>query len=255
MPIAKLDRTVLRLSGEGAAPWLEGLITNTLSGDLTFAALLTPQGKIIADFFVWQNDDIYIDTPVKFGEALFKRLKMYRLRAPITIEDVSENVSIYALWDDERGLEDPRHKGIRRLKSEISLEKNTSQNASQNDWDQHRLSLGLPDSQWDFGSAETFPHNVNMDKLSGVDFKKGCFVGQEVVSRMHRKTDVRKRLCGISFEGDITCDKITAGDRVIGDVVYVNGAKGMAMIRLDRLANIEHPPRVGPTLIAISGAD
>ena len=247
MPIAKLDRAVLRLSGEGVAAWLDGLITNSLKDDLTFAALLTPQGKIIADFFVWKEENLYIDTASKFGAALLKRLKMYRLRAPITIEDVSETVSIYAAWHDVTGTEDPRLQGLRRLKSEAKIETN----ASQNDWDKHRLSRGLTESHWDFESAETFPHNVNMDRLNGVDFKKGCFVGQEVVSRMQRKTEIRKRLCGIKFQVRLDETQIKAGERVVGDVVYVNDGQAMAMMRLDRLAANEEPLMVGAAEVSI----
>lgn len=247
MPLAKLDRTVLRLSGEGVADWLDGLITNSLKGDLTFAAILTPQGKIIADFFVWQDGDLFIETAAKFGAGLLKRLKMYRLRAPITIEDVSEAVSIYAVWDGEAGLKDPRNDGVRRLKSEEDIETD----ASQDDWDNYRLSLGLPDSQWDFETAQTFPHNVNMDRLNGVDFKKGCFVGQEVVSRMQRKTEIRKRLCGVQFDGVLAETKIKAGDRAAGDIVYSKNGQGMAMVRLDRLPAEDVVLRVGDTPISI----
>lgn len=251
MPIAKLDRTVLRLSGEGVNAWLDGLITNSLKEGLTFAALLTPQGKIIADFFIWQDAHIYIDTPAKFGAALLKRLKMYRLRAPIDIEDVSASVSIYAVWDAEDGLEDPRLKGVRRLKSEAAVQTL----ASEADWNAHRLSLGLPESHWDFGTAETFPHNVNMDRLNGLDFKKGCFVGQEVVSRMQRKTEIKKRLCAIKYEGDIEDAQIKAGDRVVGDVVYAAGSQGMAMMRLDRLPDGHEPLKVGQTAISLLKPD
>jgi folate-binding protein YgfZ len=259
MSIAKLDRTVLRISGDDVAAWLDGLVTNNLKNDLTFAAILTPQGKIIADFFVWQNPEraqdkngaIYIDTAAKFGAGLFKRLKMYRLRAPITIDDVSEAVSIYAVWNDVAGIEDPRLAGLRRLKSETSID----DTATPEEWDKHRLSLGLPDSQWDFETAETFPHNVNMDRLNGVDFKKGCFVGQEVVSRMQRKTDIRKRLCGIIYMGELDGTQIKAGERVIGDIVYSKNGQGMAMMRLDRLEASEAPPMVGAVLLSILKPD
>ena len=98
MPAAQLNRSVLRLSGEGVAGWLEGLITNSLTSALTFTALLTPQGKIIADFFVTKDgDDLLIDTPQKFTVDLFKRLLIYKLRVPIEITDITETHNIYAL--------------------------------------------------------------------------------------------------------------------------------------------------------------
>ncbi|MGJ8562863.1 MAG: YgfZ/GcvT domain-containing protein [Alphaproteobacteria bacterium] len=233
MPTARLNRTVLKISGEGAKPWLEGLITNSISGPLTFAALLTPQGKIIADFFVWDDDGLFVETSTKFGEALFKRLKMYRLRAPITIEDVSEAVSIYAVWNKtaEAGLTDPRCAKFTRLKSHDA----TLGNASEDQWDLARLADNIPDSERDFDTAETFAANANMDRLSGIDFKKGCYVGQEVVSRMHRKTTVRKRMNAFEFKGELSGNQITLDGRVVGDVLHTNAPFGMAMIRFDRL--------------------
>lgn len=233
MPIARLNRTILRLSGDGVEPWLEGLITNSLSGEITFAALLTPQGKIIADFFIWQDDGLYLETAEKFGAALLKRLKMYRLRAPIEIEDVSDALSIYTVWgeSDEDALPDPRHNEFGRIKSASA----SLANASIDDWNTARLKVNLPDSTWDFDTAETFPANANMDRLNGIDFKKGCYVGQEVVSRMHRKTTIRKRMQAFAHDGTLSGAQITLDVRVVGDIMSSHALYGMAMMRLDRL--------------------
>ena len=232
MPIAKLNRSIIRLSGEGVHDWLSGLITNTLDENITFAALLTPQGKIIADFFVIKEDDhLLIDAAEKFKDSLVKRLSMYRLRAPINIEMDSRD--IYAAWDGigDEGFKDPRHDvlGQRILADYMDCE------ASDYDYDQHRLGLGIPDSQYDFDSAATFPANANMDLLSGVNFKKGCFVGQEVVSRMYRKTEVKKRMRGFELAGTPASNQIKIEDRIVGDIMYISNGKGMAMIRHDRL--------------------
>lgn len=252
MPIAQLDRTVLHLAGDGVEAWLDGLITNSLSQNksaLTFAALLTPQGKIIADFFIAQTDrGLLLDTPSKFSEDLFKRLKMYRLRAEIDIE--MTDLRVFAMWDGTglEGYADPRDNRLgRRIISEaLEATATTPEN-----YDQHRLSLGVPDSMWDFEGSSTFPANANMDRLNGVDFKKGCFVGQEVVSRMYRKTEIRKRMCGFTFEGSLDEDSIKSGERVIGDVLHTHGSRGMAMVRLDRLKDRSEPPKVGSTDIRI----
>ncbi len=246
MPTAKLNRTILRLSGDGVAAWLDGLITDSLSGSLTFAALLTPQGKIIADFYIWQDaetpDIILLDSPEKFGEGLLKRLKMYRLRAPITLEDISDNKNIYVSWDDKSdvapGFPDPRRPEVKRIMTDEPIQDSESPEA----WDDFRLSIGLPDSEWDFGSAEVFPATVNMDRLAGVDFKKGCFVGQEVVSRMRRMTEIKKRLCGFEIIGATDSPKITLGERVVGDIVHTRGERGMAIIRFDRLPDDNNAP-------------
>jgi len=109
MPVTKLDRSVLKISGENVTDWLSGLVTNRLSEDINFAALLTPQGKIIADFFVVKSgSDWFVDVASKFSDNLQKRLRLYKLRAPITIEPC--DMQVYAAWDGEgeEGFEDPR---------------------------------------------------------------------------------------------------------------------------------------------------
>ena len=252
MPIARLDRTVFRLSGDGVSAWLEGLTTNNLSAPISFNALLTPQGKIIADFFVTHEaDSLRLDTPDKFAASLFKRLKMYRLRAPIDITQTELNV--YAIWDGpeqnkigEEGHIDPRLPALgRRLITSDYLE-------TDGDYNAHRLSLGVPDSAYDFETVTTFPADANMDLMNGVDFKKGCFVGQEVVSRMKRMTTVKKRMRGIILSGPAQVgDKIKAGERVIGDVLHVHGQMGIAMIRLDRLAAAEISPTLNDAPVTI----
>ena len=236
MPIARLNRTVFKLSGEGVKDWLTGLITNSLDDGVTFAALLTPQGKIIADFFIYEDEDAFLlDTVTKFADSLNKRLRMYRLRAPIEI--IETDLKVFAVWDkdDMTGYPDPRHGSLgHRIVTEESL-------SGSSDYNAHRLSLGVPDSEWDFESAKVFPADANMDLLNGVNFSKGCFVGQEVVSRMKRMTTVKKRLRSIIFEGEAKAgDRILAGERVIGDVLSVHDKMGMAMIRLDRLRAAEY---------------
>ena len=235
MLIDHLNRTVFSLSGEGVEDWLSGLITNDLSEDVTFAALLTPQGKIIADFFIYKwFEGLLLDTPSKFAADLHKRLRMYRLCAPIEIEETE--LSVHAVWDDgpAGGYQDPRHASLgRRIISTRSFK-------TTGDYNAHRLSLGVPESQWDFETAKVFPADTNMDMLNGVNFSKGCFVGQEVVSRMKRMTTVKKRMRGIILEGAAKAgDRILSSERVIGDVLSTHGKMGMAMMRLDRLRDAE----------------
>lgn len=239
MPISKLDRTIISVAGETARAFLDGLITNNLENDMTFAALLTPQGKIIADFFVHKKSDqeFLIETPVKFGKTLLMRLKMYKLRAKIELEDISGKFEVYTFWDGEGdvGGNDPRHPklGQRLLAKSGSL----SPEHEPADYDAHRLELGIPESEWDFETEKFFPADARMDLLNGVDFKKGCFVGQEVVSRMHRKTEVRKRMGVIELSGSAqTGDELKSGGRTLGRLLHVNGNKAMALLRLDRIA-------------------
>ncbi len=257
MPIATLNRSIFKLSGEGVETWLDGLITNSIKKDgLTFAALLTPQGKIIADFFISRDGEaLRLETPAKFGADLFKRLRMYKLRAPIEIEDISETHTVYAIWEGEgaEGHADPRLPALGfRLISTEDL-------PTTGDYNAHRLSLGIPDSEWDFETVTTFPADANMDLINGVDFKKGCFVGQEVVSRMRRMTTVKKRFRGIILSGTAqTGDNIKSGARVIGNVLSIHkasggGTVGMAMIRLDRWAEATQNPTVNETDVQIMG--
>lgn len=277
MPIAALDRAVFRLSGEGVSAWLDGLITNSISQNgLSFAALLTPQGKIIADFFIMpasvQNgakDVLWLETPRKFAADLFKRLRMYKLRAPIIIEDMSESHKVYALWSISEGdddmpfalntgfdpLADPRQPALgRRLIADRDLEIAA---ADSGDYNAHRLSLGMTESQWDFETASRFPADTNMDLVNGVDFKKGCFIGQEVVSRMKRMTQVKKRFRALVLDVPAkTGDKIMAAERVIGETVSVHGTMAMAMIRLDRLRAAQDAPAIdGAPVRIMAGPD
>ena len=250
MPIAKLDRSVIKISGETAGDWLDKLITNSLKSEVNFAALLTPQGKIIADFFVsYEGESLLIDTPTKFSDALLKRLKMYRLRAPIDIAPQPDKI-VYAIWDGEgmEGHEDPRHGSLgRRLITEAHLNDTGDYNA-------HRLSLGVVDSLWDFDSAAMFPADVNMDIMNGVDFKKGCFIGQEVVSRMKRMTTVKKRARGVVLNAPAkTGDKIMMGTRTIGDILSAHDTMAMGLIRLDRWQAGEHSPTVNDAEATIMG--
>jgi len=255
MPIAKLDRSIFRLSGDGLHAWLDGLITNNLKAPLTFAALLTPQGKIIADFFITQDgDDLIIDTAPKFAALLLKRLKIYKLREKIDITDISDSHHLYALWDGsgDLGQIDPRNDalGQRLLTADI-----IETTAAADDYDSHRLGLSIPDSHYDFETETMFPADANMDLINGVDFKKGCFVGQEVVSRMKRKTTVRKRMRAVRSRASLETGNITCAERIVGECLYANGPLGMALMRLDRLFDATTPPINGGAEIDILNPD
>ena len=251
MPIANLNRCIISLSGDRVSEWLENLITNNLSSDISFSALLTPQGKIISDFFITKSHEkLIIDAPKKNKEVLIKRLNIYKLRAPVIIEDITEIMNVYALWDikNSPGLTDPRKIALgTRLLTTDYLE-------TDGDYDTHRLSLGIVDSEWDFETGTTFPANSNMDLMNGVDFRKGCFVGQEVVSRMKRMTDVKKRMRSVELTKEATAgDKIICEGRVVGNLVHVNKNYAMAVIRFDRLKNSEKLITVNNEKINILG--
>ncbi len=237
MACARLERTIISLCGKDANTYLDRLITNSLQAELVFAALLTPQGKILADFFIHKNsDELLLETPKKFGADLLKRLKIYRLRADVILEDVSDTYNVYVFWGkDNGGIDDPR---LSELGQRIISKEKINTTSTPEDYDLFRMSLGVPDSGWDFESAETFPHNVNMDLLGGIDFKKGCFIGQEVVSRMQRKTEIRKRMRAVKLSGQAKAgDLLLQAGRNVGELKHVNNDLAMAMIRLDRIEN------------------
>ena len=246
MTIALIDRTVLRCTGENVTDWLSGLITNNLTEEINFAALLTPQGKIIADFFVVKDKDSWlIDVSEKYADMLVKRLSMYKLRAKINI--AKTDLCVFAAWDGtgDEGFSDPRDTRLgRRIYGQF-----IDTEADLNDYNMFRLRLGIPDSHWDFDTQDIFPANANMDRLNGVDFKKGCFVGQEVVSRMYRKTDVKKRMIGFKSASVSEDTTIKANERVVGEVMHYKDGYGMAMIRLDRLPTTDLPLLAGDITI------
>lgn len=235
MATARLERTVFRIKGEGARDWLMGLVTSRMPSPCVLSALLTPQGKIIADFFLHDDGEgsLLLETSDKFASALEKRLKMFRLRAPIDID--RKALSVYALWGDEpsQGVSDPRHSALgQRYLTEDLLETDSTAD----DYNAHRLSLGIVDSEWDFETAQVFPADANMDLLGGVDFKKGCFVGQEVVSRMHRKTSVRKRMRSLSgARSGAQLDTLWQEDVKVGTHLFHRENQGMALIRMDKI--------------------
>lgn len=257
MSITQLPNTVFRLSGDNVKSWLDGIVTCAMPSPISFGALLTPQGKIIADFMLIDEDEnsLWLDTPTKFADNLEKRLKMFRLREKITIDRTQLNS--YAVFGEQAetspfGHDDPRHS---TLGKRMIISTNTKPTASLEDYNTHRLSLGVVDSLFDFETAKVFPADVNMDLMSGVDYQKGCFVGQEVTSRMKRMTTAKKRARGFICEGDAKVgDEITAGGRVIGTVMSAQGNMGMAMIRLDRWKAATEGATLGGTDVQIMGA-
>lgn len=245
MPYAVLmDRGVVRLSGETVRDFLQGLVTcdvRNLSAETpAFGALLTPQGKILFDFLMFADGDaILLDCARDQVEALVKRLKFYRLRAKIEIEDISADSMVLAGWGDDAvspGTSDPRLAALgRREIAQNVLE--TS--AHMRDWDAHRIRLGVPEGGKDYGFGDAFPHEAELDQLGGVDFKKGCFVGQEVVARMEHRGTARSRIVPVRGEAALPAfgAAIEADGVAIGSMGSSAGQDGLAMVRLDRAAD------------------
>jgi tRNA-modifying protein YgfZ len=257
MPSVHLaDRGVVRVSGEDAKTFLDNLITCDLdrvsAHTARLGALLTPQGKILFDFIVFQAPQeiggaYYLDVLKVFAPDLAKRLGFYKLRAKVAVEDLSESLAIVAGWDvkrpdDEAGLvvEDPRLPalGWRALVAAQDAAEFGRDPAEA--YHAHRIALGVPEGGRDFLFGDAFPHEALMDQLNGVDFDKGCYVGQEVVSRMQHRGTARTRIVPALYEGGFAADvgvDVTAGEKALGKTGTGAEGKGLLMIRLDRASD------------------
>jgi hypothetical protein len=246
---------VIRVCGEDAGRFLNNLITSEVAelapGTARFAALLTPQGKILFDFFVVacapeDGGGFVIDAPRVLADALAERLKFYKLRAKIEIEprpELAVAVALDGTPADDLGLiyADPRHAGLgTRLilpAEEMVPALADFDRVDAGQWQAQRIALGIPEGGKDFVYGDTFPHEADMDALHGVDFDKGCFVGQEVVSRMQHRSGPRKRVVPVAYE-DAAPDEgveIEAGGQKAGFMGSSAGGRGLAMLRLDRV--------------------
>jgi folate-binding protein YgfZ len=242
------DRGVLRISGADADKLLQGVITNDLDktrgGGAIHAGLLSPQGKILFDFFVVAGDDGFlIEVAKDQAAALAKRLGFYRLRADVAIAE-EPALDVAAIWGGEArvpegaiGYADPRLPalGARVLLPNTDMASLGCAETTEADYHAMRIRLGVPEGGRDYAFGDAFPHDALFDQLNGVDFQKGCFVGQEVVSRMQHRGTARKRV--VPVEGDAplqTGAEIKAGTLSIGPIGSVKGAVGLALLRLDR---------------------
>ncbi len=226
-------RRILKLAGRDTETFLQGLITNDiagLDGGLIYAALLTPQGKFIADFFLLRQDDgVLLDVAEPLADDLKKRLTMYKLRADVTITESDLNLQRGTGPQPEDAHADPRHPalGWRRYSADGAQEDGT-------DWDAIRVAHCIPETGIEL-TPDTFILEMGLDRLNGVDFRKGCYVGQEVTARMRHKTELRKGLRRVRIEGSATVGTpITAGDKAAGTLFTQSGEHALAYLRFDR---------------------
>ncbi len=254
------DRGVVKVAGDGARNFLHGLVTaDTLTlapGAARFCALLTPQGKIIADFIVVEapqaeGGGFFLDIPRVLGTALVAKLNLYKLRAKVMIEDLSEVLGVLAAWDGngttKYGLcyADPRQPALGlRVMIPPHLAAGTAVDlgagiVAASEYEAHRIALGVPQGGIDFKYGDAFPHETDMDQLGGVDFAKGCYVGQVVVSRIEHRGTARTRAVPIRYDGAApeAGVAIMAGERQVGTMGSAMGGRGLALLRLDRVAD------------------
>ncbi|MBK1634645.1 CAF17-like 4Fe-4S cluster assembly/insertion protein YgfZ [Rhodovulum adriaticum] len=228
------DRTVFSLTGGDRIHFLQGLVTNDvsdLSGRLVYAALLSPQGKYLADFFLTaQGEAILLDVKTDLAPALARRLGMYKLRADVQIAETGLHV-IRGLGTPPAGaLPDPRATELGwRAYADTPAGPETT------DWDALRVTHCIPESGVELIPDDTYILEAGFERLNGVDFHKGCYVGQEVTARMKHKTDLKKGLVTVSITGAAPVgSEITAGDKPAGTLFTQSGGRAIAHLRYDR---------------------
>jgi folate-binding protein YgfZ len=254
------DRGVVKISGDGARDFLNGLVTTDVAllrpGLGRFGALLTPQGKIVTDFLITEapsghGGGFLIDCPRALAQGLADKLGFYKLRAKVGIENLSDSLGVVAVWDGEPAMKpdlafaDPRNAalGWRILVPEELAQKVAdligAEMVDSTVYDAHRIAAGAPRGGLDFMYGDAFPHETNMDRLHGVDFDKGCYVGQEVVSRMQHRGTARTRTIRILLDGPAPEPgaAVVAGDKSIGTMGSAAGGAGLALLRIDRAAD------------------
>lgn len=254
------DRGVIKVAGDDARNFLNGLVTTDLDrlkpGLGRFGALLTPQGKIIVDFLITEapaghGGGFLIDCPKPLADGLATKLKFYKLRAKVTVDNLSSDLGVLAAWDGQLAAQpdlafaDPRneHLGYRILIPEDLKQKLSdligAELVDAAEYEAHRIALGVPRGGLDFMYGDAFPHETNMDRLAGVDFDKGCYVGQEVVSRMQHRGTARTRSVKVLLE-DSSPEagvSVMAGDKSVGTMGSSAKGKGIALVRIDRVAD------------------
>jgi folate-binding protein YgfZ len=254
------DRGVVKVAGDDARRFLNGLATTDIGKvapqRARFAALLTPQGKIVVDFIVAEapaadGGGFFLDCPRALATELVDKLNFYKLRAKVLAENLSEVLGVMAVWDGAADTEyglcyaDPR---LPALGTRVMLPPHLAAAAAADmgaelteadAYEAHRIALGVPRGGWDFVYGDAFPHEADMDQLNGVDFDKGCYVGQEVVSRIEHRARARNRIVPIAYD-DVAPDSglpVLAGEKEIGTLMSTAKGRGLAMLRLDKLAD------------------
>ncbi len=231
------NRAVIALRGDGILAFLNNILTCNVEklnhGEIAYGALLSPQGKILYDMFVHCADyAVLIDCDKDTAEDLIAKFKLYRLRAKFEIlrRDDLEVVAGAGTAHDPRN----HSLGLRGIFARGDYPVSTS-------YDEVRYAVGIADST-EIGSGKLFPHEANFDLLGAVDFKKGCYIGQEVVSRMQHRGTARNRIMPVKFENDQLTDDIRIRQTLVGEVLGRTGRAALALIRTDRLSEVGETP-------------
>ncbi|MEM6940200.1 MAG: folate-binding protein [Pseudomonadota bacterium] len=228
------NRRILRLTGRDNRDFLQGLVTNDVGktdAGLVYAALLTPQGKFMADFFLFaEGPDVMLDVADSLGDMVAQRLTMYKLRAQVEIQPAAVYLHRGLGAAPSDGLADPRHPalGWRAFRDHAQTDDTT-------DWDALRVKHLIPETGVEL-TPDTYLLEAGFEALSGVDFRKGCYVGQEVTARMKHKTELRKGLTQVRVEGaaPVGTEITTSAGKSVGALFTQSGDTAIAYLRFDR---------------------
>ncbi|MEP1765256.1 MAG: folate-binding protein [Sulfitobacter sp.] len=231
------NRKILRLSGKDSHDFMQGLITNDikrLTDGLVYAAILTPQGKYIADFFLAADgDDILLDADASQAAMLTQRLSMYKLRADVTITPTDLQLHRGTGDIPQDGHADPRHNALG-----WRAYRDTAQQDDTTDWSALYVAHMIPTAGVEL-TPDSFILELGFEQLNGVDFRKGCYVGQEVTARMKHKTELRKGLAKVEITGTAPQGTpITADGKPVGTLLTQSGANALAYLRYDRATDV-----------------
>mgnify|MGYP006197283491 CR=1 FL=1 len=248
------NRGLIHLEGEDRHSFLQNLITNDINhakpGEALYTAMLSPQGKFLFDFFILVGEDFTL-LDCEGGtraQKLYKHLKLYKLRSKVQVSVEEEN-TVYALINTstDTAIADPRHPGMgmRSFEKPDSVEEKPFET-----WDAHRIRLGIPDGSRDMLVDKDTALECNLDKVNGVSFNKGCYVGQEITSRMKLRNTVRKNLYPVGFTGEMLepLTDIRSGDQLIGQMRSHCGSIGLALLKNDALPLPATTRRIGRRL-------
>ena len=225
-----MTRQIIRVTGEDRSDFLQGLVTNDVRRAPCWAALLTPQGKYLADFLIVPDGDaLLIDVDARLAEDVLRRLSMYRLRSRVALEMVDMPVARGTGPAPEGAIPDPRDPALGWRAYGRAGDDGT-------DWDAIRVARCIPETLAELIPNETFILEAGFERLNGVDFRKGCYVGQEVTARMKHKTELRKGLTRVALAGEVAPGTpVTRDGREVGRIHTVSGGHAIAHMRFDRM--------------------
>ncbi len=236
----QIERAIFEIKGEDTLSFLQGLITNeikNLDKGLIYTAMLTPQGKYFADFFIAQHAGrIFIDCSSVISNELKKKLTLYRLRAKVEVLESNLKVSFGIGKFPDNAYKDPRH---RALGWRLYGEDRVNHIQSSVNWVDIKVKHCIPETGVELLPNQTYILEAGFERLNGVDFKKGCYVGQEIIARMKHKADLRKGLKTVKIEGSVEIGtKIICHDKEVGTLYSQSNGLGIAFLRFDRVDKI-----------------